>query len=159
MSASGEPPRRIPTATAQLESAVIAHRVGDVWDLVHHLRLAEVSPQDVVSVLWDGESGGSPRIGSTAAVEYVDGSRWRLRVTGIVEYRLLEYELIEVEPEIECDAVNVKIRLAPVTETGHTMVTWITVLTNQANLERIEDIKYKKLAFFGDVRRYMAARP
>lgn len=153
--------RRTPSAASQTESAVIAMTVPELWGVVRRInkvllgRVTEakwVYPASRIAETAD-EVGLSPRIGSMMDVRYDDGSEWRIRVTAVVEERLIAYEVISAHPEIECDAIAMRFELTPVTETGHALLSIRTEYTNQVDVARIEDAKYKKREFFRDLRR------
>lgn len=151
----------------QRESAVIEHAPASVWRRLRALALDVVVPHAVRSVVWHpplGETG--PCIGSTATVTYADNSTCRMRITSVGEESHLEYEVVESNPALSCDAVTGAIRLQRVTETGHTFATWESAFHyrcsddgGEANVMRgrlVEEQRHAKLDAFEGLRALLA---
>ena len=139
------------TSCHQVTSAVIPKPIGTVWDALKSFAFEKNLPTHIKSVKFT--EGSAKEIGSTFDLEYVDGSVWTYRITEISEKnRTLSYDLIFAQPEITFSSMENTIRLFSVTEDNTTFVSWETDYSNDVNAHVIQDVKFKKLDYFKDLK-------
>ncbi len=143
------------TSCHQVESCVLEHPVGKVWDALKSFSVHKFLPSSVKHSKFT--SGSSNEIGSTFEIEYKDGSVWTFRIVEISELRrTLRYELIGTVPEITFSSLVVTIKLSPVTETNATFLCWESDYSNDVNAHIVQDGKYKKLEYFKDLKKHLS---
>ena len=68
-------------------------------------------------------------------------------------HQFITVQLIAAEPKIHASSQINTIRLYKVTDNDTTFITWETDFSNDADAEVIEDNKFKKKEFFGDLKK------
>jgi hypothetical protein len=139
------------TSCHQVESCVLAAPVSTVWEAFRTFNLAQLFPSSVKSINFT--NGNANEVGSTFTVEYVDGSSWTYRLLEISESRrVLSFELLSAEPQVEFSSLLTVFRFLRVTENNSTYFAWESDYSNDINSHVVQDGKFKKLDSFKDLR-------
>jgi len=130
-------------ATRVHESGVIQQAIARVWEVVRPLDfsfLTSVSKSEV--------EGSVSKVGGTRRVTYKDGAVQRFRLTELSDANhTLTYELIDSQPEVKYLSAIHSVTLTRIGTLNHTLVELVSDFSKDADLNSIQDAKYKKLDF------------
>jgi len=130
-------------ATRVHESGVIQQAIARVWEVVRPLDfsfLTSVSKSEV--------EGSVSKVGGTRRVTYKDGAVQRFRLTELSDANhTLTYELIDSQPEVKYLSAIHSVTLTRISTLNHTLVELVSDFSKDADLNSIQDAKYKKLDF------------
>ena len=146
----------IPVSTHQVETSVIPVKIDKAWEMFKELALEKVVPGKITATKFT--SGGPGQIGSTLEIHYADDAKWELRINEISEVNhSVGYEVLSTEPAHHVTSIQGQISLQAVTEDGTTFLRWATDFSNDADANVITDQRYKKLEFFAELKKNLAA--
>jgi hypothetical protein len=133
-------------ATRVHESGVIQQAIARVWEVVRPLDfsfLTSVSKSEV-----EGNGVSVSKVGGTRRVTYKDGAVQRFRLTELSDANhTLTYELIDSQPEVKYLSAIHSVTLTRISTLNHTLVELVSDFSKDADLNSIQDAKYKKLDF------------
>lgn len=130
------------TSCRNIESAVVDAPVEQVWKLVRPLDFSFLKGVEVTAC----QAEDCDRVGACSTVKYPDGTSQtiqRLELSDLKEF--VTYQIIASEPAVSYTSQMVTIRCRPITENNTTLVEWVSLFSNDAGLEVVQDSKYKKL--------------
>ncbi len=146
----------VPVSTHQVESTVLAVPLDTAWTFFRSLQLEKIAPGKVTSTQFT--QGAAGQIDSILQINYADGARWELRIVEISELEhSIGYQVISTEPSHQVTSIQGQVKLARVTDDNSTFLQWITDFSNDADAVVISDQRYKKLEFFAEVKKNLAA--
>jgi len=98
---------------------------------------------------------GEAQVGKTVKITYKDKSEWTVRVVELSElHHFITWEVIETSPSAHVASIVNTIRLQRITDSHSTFLSWETEFSNDADLNVVQDNKYKKLDFFKEMGTY-----
>jgi len=71
-------------------------------------------------------------------------------------HHFISWELLAATPSIHVTSVVNTIKLQRITECNSTFISWETEFSNDADLQVIQDNKYKKLDYFSEIRKNLS---
>ena len=135
-----------------MESCVIDAPIDKVWHIIKEFKLDKVMPSKVKSTKY--VSGGLDQLASVIRIDYVDGAHWEIRINELSDPKhSIGYEVLSTNPPHMASSIQGQIVLRHVTEDNKTYIEWITDFSNDADAGVIEDQRYKKLEFFGEMKK------
>eukprot|EP00347_Sterkiella_histriomuscorum_P000132 403377048 len=144
--------RQIPVSLYELESCVLQVPILHAWNILKHFKLQDIVPSYVKKS--EFTQGAPGQIDSIVRIDFVDGAVWEIR---LVEYsevrRSIAWEVLTTEPAHKASSIQGSLTLKPVTKDEMTFVEWVTEFSNDADIEVIEDQRFKKFDFFEDAAR------
>jgi hypothetical protein len=103
-------------------------------------------------------SGAPNQLDSVVRLSYADGAIWELRINEISDAKhTLGYEVISTEPAHQATSIIGRFKFTPVTDENQTFLQWTTEYSNDVDANVIVDQKYKKLEFFFELKKNLAA--
>ncbi|CDW79803.1 UNKNOWN [Stylonychia lemnae] len=141
----------IPVSLYELESCILPVPIHKAWHILKHFKLQDIVPTYIKnSEFTNGQPG---LIDSIVKVWFADGAVWEIRMVEFSEIkRSIAYEVLSTEPPHKASSIQGSINLKPVTKDEQTYVEWITEFSNDADVQIIEDQRFKKFDFFEDAK-------
>ena len=146
----------IPVSTTQTESCVLPVTIEKAWAIFKHFKLEKLLPAHIKST--EFVTGGPNQLDSVILVNYADGARWELRINEISDVKhTLGYQVLSTEPAHQVTSIHGRFTFRGVTDENQTFLQWTTDYSNDADAGVILDQKFKKLEFFFELKKNLAA--
>jgi len=139
-------------ATRVHESAVIVASIADVWAVIRGLNFSFLSTVEKVDV-----EGHADAVGSLRTITYKDKTQQKVKLVELSDAaHKLSWELIESNPPTLALSAIHTLALRRISHDNTTLLEFTSDYSKDATDEVIQDSKYKKLEFFGDLRTALA---
>ena len=144
----------VPVSCHQCESTVLPIPIDKAWGFMKNFQVAKALATRIKEAKFT--SGGPGQLDSIIKIDYQDGAHWEIRVIELSDIKYsFGYQVISTEPAHQVTSIQGQITLKPITDENTTFVQWVTDFSNDADVNVIEDQKYKKLEFFSEMKKYM----
>lgn len=146
----------VPVSTTQVESCVLPVTLEKAWGIFKHFKLEKLLPNHIKST--EFVSGSPNQLDSVIRINYADGAKWDLRINEISDVKhTLGYQVIATEPAHQVTSITGKFHFRGVTDENQTFLEWTTDFSNDADAGVVYDQKFKKLEFFFELKKNLAA--
>ena len=143
---------QVASSTRQIESVVVKAPLGKLWEPIRCLKFEELFPSRITKSEY--VKGNPGIVGSLVKVTFKDGSKWTYCINEIsdLNHRVI-YELVETDPKCTVTSAMNEIRLHCVTDDNSTFIKWETNFSNDADVNVLQDNKFKKIDYFNDLKK------
>jgi len=143
-------------STYEYESCILDIPVLKAWKILKTFKCEKIAPNKVKST--EFLQGAPGQIDSVIRVTFKDDATWELRLQEVSELRrTLAYEVLSTEPPHKVTSIQGEITLRPITNENKTFVEWKSHFSNDADVQVIEDQRFKKFEFFEDIKNTLCA--